>query len=106
MKSRLQLSKNCHPSRHGPVYSNFDKILKNNRIALQAYHGRLMVGNHCNKYLQKKVIVDIASSVSSKTHELTKSLSIRSKAENVAMVIRHANELYASNQKSISHCRQ
>lgn len=38
----------------GPVTSNLD-VLKENKISVQAYHGRLFVGNHCHRYLQATV---------------------------------------------------
>ena len=37
------------PLLYGPVTANLDNVLKNNKIQMQAYHGRSMVSNHCHK---------------------------------------------------------
>ena len=31
----------------GPVTATFDTVLKTHKIAVQAYHGRSFIGNHC-----------------------------------------------------------
>ena len=93
------------PFLSGPVTSNLDSVLKQNKITVQAYHGRSFVGNHCHKYLQTAVLHNICQSVVHKTFQCTDSNELHNKAHDLADKFQTLNELYAAVHRRISHAR-
>ena len=89
----------------GPITSNLDKVLQENKIKLQAYHGRSLVGNHCHKYLKENVTDSICDSVLSLTNRLTNNVSVREKAKNISEKFKILNKAYAAVHSSISHSK-
>ena len=49
------------------VTANLDTVLHSHKIAMQAYHGRSFISNHCHKCLQQHVYEEICDSVVAKT---------------------------------------
>ncbi|GFO14647.1 amine oxidase [Plakobranchus ocellatus] len=93
------------PERQGPVCSGLDKSLKKHNIALQAYHGRSLIGNHCKKYIQPSVHKDITRQLVRRTTESTNDVSIQIKAAVIKQKFDHLNELYSKVHSLISHSR-
>ena len=91
--------------RQGPVCSKFDNILNMNRITPQAYHSRSFVGNHCHKYVSKKVYEELTASAVKTTFACTKNIMIREEAERMQRRFDMLNEAFAQVHESISHCR-
>ena len=86
-----------------PVVRNLDKVLQENYIKLQAYHGRSMVGNHCHKYLKEEVTDKICDSVVSMTNSLIEHEPRRLIARNISEKFKKLNKTYATVHTSISH---
>ena len=93
------------PFRFGPVTASLDTTLKENKIAVQAYHGRSFVGNHCHKYLQPSVIDNICQSVVRIADETSNSREIKAEALGIGKKFHQLNTLYSSVHKRISHTR-
>ena len=91
--------------REGPVCSKFDNILSKNRITPQAYHSRSFVGNHCHKYLTKKVFEELTASAVETTYACTKNITIREEAERMQRKFNTLNEAFAFVHESVSHCQ-
>ena len=80
----------------------FKNVLKKNKITMQAYRGRTLVGNHCHKYLQPSV-THVCQSVVAKTFQLSDSVEVQTKAHDIAFKYQILNELFARVHKSIAH---
>ena len=93
------------PFRSGPVTKNLDCVLNSHKIAIQAYHGRSFVGNHCHRYLQQPVYEDLCGSVVKKTYELTDSSDCHQKAEDVSQKFQTLNMLFARVHTCISYAK-
>ena len=91
--------------REGPVCSKFDNILSKNKITPQAYHSRSFVGNHCHKYLTKKVFKELTASAVETTYACTKNIMIQEEAERMQRKFNMLNEAFAFVHESISHCQ-
>lgn len=94
----------------GPVTAGLDDALKRNKICVQAYHGRSLVGNHCNRYLKQTVFSDICDSVLQNTMKLTEDtlplgmmIRLQNKAKAISAKFKRLNELYCKVHSSISH---
>ena len=93
------------PFRFGPVTASLDTTPKENKIAVQAYHGRSFLGNHCHKYLQPSVIDNICQSVVRIADETSNSREIKAEALGIGKKFHQLNTLYSSVHKRISHKR-
>ena len=93
------------PFRFGPVTANLDTTLKENKIAVRAYHGRSFFGNHCHKYLQPSIIDNISQSVVRIADETSNSRETKAEALGIGKKFHHLNTLYLSVHKRISHTR-
>ena len=87
----------------GPVTANLDSVLKSNNIAVQAYHGRSFIGNHCHKYMKTQVIDSICKSVLQKAMELTDATHIHTAADDIEDKFRNLNNLFSRVHERISH---
>ena len=88
----------------GPVVHNLDKVLQDNKITVQAYHSRSLIGNHCHKYLKKEVIGKICSSVIAKTKSILPCSTVAlKKAEHIAITFSELNSRFAKIHEDISH---
>ena len=83
--------------------ANLDNALQQNRIYTQAYHGRCLVGNHCNKYLKTPVFESICNSVVCNTQELTNDRQIVTCAMKISDKFLLLNSLFADIHVRISH---
>lgn len=99
----LDLS-NCKlPQRSGPVSSRLNDALRKNKIAVQAYHGRSFVGNHCHRYLKKETFTSICDSVIESTVQMTDNIVIHHMADDCAENFKTLNGLYSAVHKGLSH---
>ena len=98
------------PFLSGPVTANLDTVLHENKITVQAYHGRSFVGNHCHKYLQTSALESICQSVDEMTdHTMnntnTDSRKPKETAHAISKKMFKLNSLYAKVHKQVSHMR-
>lgn len=89
----------------GPVTSNLGTALKRNKITMQAYHGRSMVGNHCHRYLKEEVYSDICDSVIRHTMRLSENITLHQAADDIVANFKQINGRFATVHQQISHCQ-
>ena len=90
----------------GPISLSVDKLLTKHRIASQSYHGGAFTGNHCHKYVSKKVYSHLTAHLIEQTHLYTTSETIRDKAREVKKKFDDINETFYKVHEAISHTRK
>lgn len=90
-------------ARSGPITAHLDVVLKENHIFPQTYHGKALIGNHCNKYLKPAAYQSICHSVVQKTEELTDDREIIIKAQDISRKFEQLNSLYSKVHQNVSH---
>ncbi len=86
----------------GPVVSNFQCILSQHNIQIQAYHSRSFVGNHCHKYLQQRTIHDLCNSIPKTVQNLCTDATLFETAQAISNKFIQLNTLYNSVHKDVS----
>ena len=87
----------------GPVTANLDSTLQEHRICTQPYHGRSLVGNHCNKYVKSPVYENICGSVVTKTKQLTQCKALQRKADHICGKFTTLYALFGDVHRRIGH---
>ena len=88
----------------GPVSANVDRVLIENKICKQVYHGKSSTGNHCHKYLKPETYSNICDSIVSTTREhVGNNSNIVEEAELVSQKFKQLNSLYSQVHSKIFH---
>ena len=90
-------------ARSGPVTANLDTVLHSHETAMQAYHCRSFIGNHCHKYLQPHVYEEICTSVVAKTTILVTCDNITEEAHAISSKFKQLNKRFSAVHKEVSH---
>lgn len=93
------------PLLSGPVTSNLETVLNKHKIAVQAFHGRSFIGNHCHKILQLPVYEDICNSIVQKTFKLTDDTACLATVDDISEKFKELYRLFADGHRLISHRR-
>lgn len=103
MKIELARKDTVLPFLCAPVTAGLDDALKNNKIFVQAYHGRAFVSNHCHRYLKLNVFTDVCNSVVRNTLKTTDSHHLHGKADDICLKFKTLNELFSKAHEAVSH---
>ena len=88
----------------GPVSTNLDRVLIENKICKQAYRGKSFIGNHFHKYLKPETYSNICDSIISTTREhVGNNSNIVEEAELVSQKFKQLNSLYSQVHSKIFH---
>ena len=71
---------------------------------MEAYYGRIFVGNHCNKYFSKAVIEALCKSVFLETAKHTNDENILAEARAIGAKFSHVNKLFREVHTTVSRC--
>ena len=83
-----------------------DTTLENNRIKKQAYHGGTFTGNHCHRYLKKKIFEKLTSEIVREAGTYTTDNSILSKTKLLQSQFNKLNNLFREVHLALSHSKQ
>lgn len=83
----------------GPVTSNLESVLQRHGIAIQAYHSRSFVGNHCSQYLKEAVYTDLYVAFQRKQHNSQKACRFAK----MLRKFRKLTNLYSTVHRALSH---
>ena len=92
-------------ARSGPVTANLDTVLYSYKMAMQAYHDRSVIGNHCHKHLQPHVYEEVCTSVVAKTTTLVTCDNITEEARAIFSKFKELNKRFSALHKEVSHSK-
>lgn len=103
LQEQLKNLKNKYPKRKGPICSRLEAILVKHKIAVQSYHSRSFVGNHCHKYLSPNTYEDLAQHVVKTSLDLSQNENLHVQTSYSAQIFKHLNKLFQTIHSLISH---
>ena len=89
----------------GPITANLEKILAKHRIVPQAFHSGAFIGNHCNKYLDTDVFVELMDSIVVEAYRLTDDHEVHNLAQDTRDTFVVLNDLFSRVHRLISHSK-
>ena len=92
-------------ARPGPVTANLDTVLNSHEIAMQAYHGRSFIGNHCHNFLQPHIYEELCDSVVAKTTTHVTCDNITEEAHAISSKSKELNKRFSAVHKEVSHSK-
>ena len=87
--------------RSGLVTAKLDTVLNSDETAMQAYHGRSFISNHCHNYLYPHVYEEVCNSVVAKTTTLVTCDSITEEAHAISSKFKELNKRFSAVLKEV-----